>query len=232
MADRQRIMQLPASAHLPSHFAYLAALVEQVKATGVAFSSGHRECDLAAIADCLGRTIQVTDVEVQPASREPVLSDRALPPHTDHHAARYVGWYCERHTGIGGEKLVIDAWRAVAALPSEYRTRLEAIQLLEREVFPDDPSSRPMLAYRNGCPRIHYSFGLVDKSLHNDVAIAAFAAAVRAAPCKSFRLASGDILLIDNHRMLHARNAIGGTRDRLLRRYWIAERCAPHALAM
>ena len=124
----------------------------------------------------------------------------------------------------------MDAWRALAALPRAYRTRLESIQLLERKVFADDPASRPMLAYRNGCPRIHYSFSLVDKALHNDLAIAAFHAAARAVPCAVYKLAPGDILLIDNHRMLHGRSAIAGACERVLRRYWVAERSESHAL--
>ena len=74
-------MQHVAFTDSSSRPAALVPLVEQLKTCGVAFSAGHREGDLAAIADGLGRTIQITDVE----------SDRALPLHTDHHAARYVG---------------------------------------------------------------------------------------------------------------------------------------------
>jgi alpha-ketoglutarate-dependent taurine dioxygenase len=50
----------------------------------------------------------------------------------------------------------------------------------------------------------------------------AFATALDRVDHRRFRIAPGDILAIDNTRMLHARTEITGSADRHLRRYWLS----------
>src|SRR5690606_10786096 len=54
------------------------------------------------------------------------------------------------------------------------------------------------------------------------VALAAFAHAVEISRIAAPRLAPGDVLAIDNRRVLHGRTAIAGMTDRHLVRRWLA----------
>ena len=48
-----------------------------------------------------------------------------------------------------------------------------------------------------------------------------FVAAIRRHEVASFRLAPGDLLVVDNRRVLHGRTAITGSHDRHLVREWL-----------
>lgn len=65
----------------------------------------------------LGTIIQRTEVRVRPESKAMVTSHRSLDLHTDHHAARYIAWYCHRQSDEGGESLLLDARAAFDRLP-------------------------------------------------------------------------------------------------------------------
>ena len=72
----------------------------------------------------LGRCLHVQEVRVRPTSRSLVCSRRALGPHTDHHAARWVVLRCIEPAARGGRSLLIDGGAVVAELPRDMREAL------------------------------------------------------------------------------------------------------------
>lgn len=169
----------------------------------------------------LGATIQRTEVRVRPESKAMVTSQRSLDLHTDHHAARYIAWYCHRQSDEGGESLLLDARAAFDQLVPQHRDSLFNLQLHEHKVFADDPGSWPFVMYEQGRLRFYYSFWLTNPSDRDEPAYKAFREALAAKPPTVLKLRPGDALIIDNHRMLHGRRAIGGMGDRYLERFWI-----------
>ena len=105
------------------------------------------------------------------------------------------------------------------------------VDSLGRDVFIDanvlfegDAGRHPLLEHRDGVPKLYYSFWLerpLDDPADRD-AIRAFRAAIARAPRFVRRLERGEMLVIDNRRMLHGRAAIGGL-GRHLERFWIAK---------
>jgi alpha-ketoglutarate-dependent taurine dioxygenase len=169
----------------------------------------------------LGTIIQRTEVRVRPESKAMVTSPRSLDLHTDHHAARYIAWYCHRQSEAGGESLLADAQAAFDRLTQAHRDRLFNLHLHEHKVFPDDPGSWPFVMYDQGRLRFYYSFWLANPGDRDDPALLAFREALAALPPLELKLRPGDALIIDNHRMLHGRKAIGAQGDRYLERFWI-----------
>ncbi|MCB9179433.1 MAG: TauD/TfdA family dioxygenase [Flavobacteriales bacterium] len=171
--------------------------------------------------DSLGTTILRTEVRVRPESKAMVTSPRSLDLHTDHHAARYIAWYCHRQSEQGGESLLLDARTAFDQLAPEHRDRLFTLELHEHKVFPEDPGSWPFVMYDQGKLRFYFSFWLTNPSDRDDPAFQAFQQALADTPRIELKLRPGDALIIDNHRMLHGRKAIGADGDRYLERFWI-----------
>ncbi|HMU15038.1 MAG TPA: TauD/TfdA family dioxygenase [Flavobacteriales bacterium] len=169
----------------------------------------------------LGTIIQRTEVRVRHESKAMVTSPRSLDLHTDHHAARFIAWYCHRQSEQGGESLVADARAAFSRLQQEHRDRLFTLHLHEHKVFLDDPGSWPFVLYDGGRLRFYYSFWLANPGDRDDIALSAFREALAALPPTELKLRPGDALIIDNHRMLHGRKAIGTEGDRYLERFWI-----------
>jgi len=171
----------------------------------------------------LGTVIFTTDVMVKPESSFLVTSAKALDYHTDHHKANYILWYCLKQTSAGGESLLIDAWKAFDALSDSDKKALHEIQLYEHKVFPDDQDSYPLAETKGGRVSLYYSFWLLKKTDKAHPALQAFQKNLKEIQPVKFLLQPRDVLVIDNHRMFHGRTAIEGSRDRFLKRFWIAE---------
>lgn len=171
----------------------------------------------------LGEIIFTTDVKVKPDSRPLVTSEKALDFHTDHHKAKYIAWHCHKQTDKGGESILMDANRIYFQLPEVYRTALEDIHLFEHKIFPDDKESNPLVKRSEGKNRFYYSFWLVSDFDKGNPALKEFQRLIRTNEPIKITLQPNDLLIIDNHRILHGRTAIEGSKDRYLKRYWISE---------
>ncbi len=172
----------------------------------------------------LGTTIYVTDVTVKPGSKALVTSDRALDYHTDHHRADLIAWYCLEQTDDGGETILIDAYELLRKLSTEQLHHLRSLRLFEHKVFDGDAELFPLLSDRFRREKVYYSFWMNrgDLTREQREAFLAFKSLTETAQPICYRLEPGDLLVIDNGRMLHGRTAIGGNRRRFLKRYWIA----------
>lgn len=178
--------------------------------------------DLDDILIRLGEVIFVTDVKVNPNGKGLVTSNKGLDLHTDHHKAKYILWHCIEQTSEGGESLLLDALAPYNSLPAEIQQQLFHVRLHEHKVFPDDEESYPLVEIdKQGKPAFYYSFWLVNKMDIENPALKAFQQALKESPAITLKLEPGDILAIDNRRILHGRSAITGSTNRLLKRYWI-----------
>lgn len=173
----------------------------------------------------LGTVIQTTDVKVKPESRALVTSARALDFHTDHYKAKWVVWHCQKQTDDGGESILVDAENIYAQLSHDNRAALAQIRLFEHKVFDGDEETRPLVSYENGKRSFYYSFWLADKAMPEGqrAAFDAFRAAIECEAPVVIKLQPGDILAVDNRRILHGRRIIRGSQDRFLKRFWLSE---------
>lgn len=189
---------------------------------GFALVRGATTGDVAAILGALGRIIHEFDVRPRRGTRALVTSKRNLPPHTDHHRAHWIAWRCVRPAAAGGESVVVDAREAFLALPSATRRVLHEVMLMEHDVFDDGVVQQPLVSTHGGVPRIYFSYWLCrdDLPTSHEVAIRAFRDAVEAAPHRRATLMRGDLLVLDNTRMLHGRTAFEDD-DRWLHRFWL-----------
>lgn len=201
--------------------------IEELQSTGMALLPGGGETSFRALAAALGDVVQTTQVVVRPESRALVTSSRGLDVHTDHHGVDFIVWLCHAPAHCGGESVVVDARGPWARLDARCRAALHRVVLREHRVFEDDREKHPLVELRGGVPCFYYSFWLVDELLDPDLrdAYDAFRAAIACAPRWVHRLASGDVLAIDNRRVLHGRTPIRDqSSPRHLERLWIRTR--------
>ncbi|MBA2664111.1 MAG: TauD/TfdA family dioxygenase [Bradymonadaceae bacterium] len=177
------------------------------------------------MAASFGSVLNVTDVEAKAESNALVTSRAALDVHTDHSRARYILWHCLEQSEAGGVSILVDTRHILEAMSDEDRSALHSVYLTEHQVFRDDTSRVPLLREIKGQERIYYSFWLLEDELleASRSALMRFRSALDAAPRRELRLQPGDVLVIDNHRVLHGRTAISGQGRRHLVRYWIGE---------
>ncbi len=199
-------------------------LITELEAKGYLHFSNQTEDQLRHLLDTLGKVIYTTDVVVNPEGRGMVTSAHGLDYHTDHHRAKYIAWYCFKQTDQGGHSILMDAEQLFLQLPENYKQQLQAIELFEHKIFPDDKESYPLAAMdEHGKFRFYYSFWLVRNEDKQNPALLEFQKLLSEAKPTTILLQERDILVVDNHRILHGRTPIEGSKDRFLKRFWLEQ---------
>lgn len=210
----------------------VAQVVRQVDAAGFAILRNVDDSEVSAILTSFGVVIHIEDVDASSTGPALVSSRHGLSPHTDHHAARHIVWRCMAQADQGGDSIVVDGIKLFRALPEHHRRALQRIVLAEHNIFDGDLDEHPMITWDGEQPRIYYSYWLARNELTGEEreAFDAFANALEVVPIVRIRLQASDVLVVNNHRMLHGRTAIRGTSRRLLVRYWLASQVIPQRL--
>jgi alpha-ketoglutarate-dependent taurine dioxygenase len=179
-----------------------------------------REALLAELAQ-LGPVIQTTEITPRANAKAALATDKEMQLHTDHPRARWISWECVRQSSEGGYSLLKDTKPALDTLTDAERDELRALSIRTHVVFPDDTGTYPVLRNdKDGSDWVYFTPWMTDGQ--SSPAFRKFVHALETTPTVSVRLYPGESLLIDNGRMLHGRSALGGDKDRLLIRRWIA----------
>jgi hypothetical protein len=196
---------------------------DQLNKRGYALFRAAGASSAGRIANDLGRVVKTTDVEVDTNSSNLVTAARELDFHTDHAAVDYIAWGCVRQTDEGGISRLVDGLAVLQTLAVHHQVELENVFMTEHRIFEDDPGRRSMVRYEKGRKKLYYSFWLLEDELTDAQrdALDAYRDALAQADAIEIRLEPGDVLVIDNTRMLHGRTEISGNQDRLLQRYWV-----------
>lgn len=198
---------------------------EKLEQHGFVVLRGGRREAVDELLPSLGTTVDVTDVEVDSDRPGMVTSPDSLDLHTDHGAIDYVALTCHAQTESGGDSILVDGREVLNKLDEETRRALQRVYLTEHRVFPSDPDRRPLLRPDGDGWRIYYSFWLLEESLDEvtEEALNAFRNALEKTNTTRLSLSPGDVLLFDNHRVLHGRTEIRGDSPRHLTRHWIQQ---------
>lgn len=174
----------------------------------------------------LGEPLDVVELTTPDTDRSDATV-RASYPHTDDLWARHIVWVCKSPAKRGGEPVLVDGTLALERLKPAQRDLLTKIHLGELGERASEDQRHPLLTrHPDGRTSIYYAHWRAD---HEDMpaaqrtAFEAFSDALYRTKEYSADLDAGDVLVWDNHRILHGSMAIKkGTRQ--LTRYWLGER--------
>jgi hypothetical protein len=198
-------------------------MLKELLNAGFLHLTNQSEVQLNELINSLGHVIFTTDVVVMPESKGMVTSTRGLDFHTDHHKAKYIIWYCYKQTDLGGDSILMDAEKIYQQLSDDHKNKLKSIELFEHKIFPDDKESNPFVATdEKGNRKFYYSFWLVKNEDKQNPALIEFQSLIKKSEPIKLNLKQRDILVVDNHRIFHGRTPIEGSKDRFLKRFWIA----------
>jgi alpha-ketoglutarate-dependent taurine dioxygenase len=189
---------------------------------GFVLIPGLMESSAVDLINEFGPVMLRTDICPRANARGDVSTNLAMSFHTDHPRARWIAWYCVQQSSEGGESLLVDSGPLVSALTTDELRILRNTRARTHQVFPGDDATHSILSpVEGGTDQIYYAHWLISddsseplRKLGDQIA--------KAAPVR-IRLNAGELMIIDNARMLHGRTSISGDRCRLLRRYWISE---------
>lgn len=188
---------------------------------GFIYRPNQSEETLNALIEELGEVLFETDVIANKDSKSLVTSDKYLDFHTDNHLAKYIVWYCLQPASQGGISLLCDARKVFERLNKEEKIDLSKIHVYEHKLFPENRNSNPIVRETDGSIKFYYSYWLAREKYRELPVFKKWQKLIREAPYSEIKLSKSDILVIDNHRILHGRTPIEG--NRYLKRYWIKE---------
>lgn len=174
----------------------------------------------------LGRPWCETAVELRPDVRSYLCKPEAVPFHTDHPDADLMSWRCEVQDDSDGTQQLLDGLAALQVCGTRVRDVLTQVHA-EVRVRGDSPPSRvPIVRASPAGDRLFFASWIkpVERDPHSLAAFDTLRDEIdrRASThIQEVRLSEGEVLLIDNGRVLHGRGAIALGSRRRLRRFWI-----------
>lgn len=172
-----------------------------------------------------GDVILQTEIRENPKSTRLLAINKPMGYHTDHHSAKYIAWFCNSQSSKGGANLLIDTVEVFNLMSSNALSQLQDVYVRTHQVFYSDKLSLPLLSYDKSVPTVYYAKWLVnnpsDPKSHK--ALSRFENLLEGTEPIKVVLSEGDILVIDNHRMLHGREGFPENSNRWVTRYWLKQ---------
>ncbi len=137
-----------------------------------------------------------------------------------------MSWRCEVQDDSDGTQRLIDGLDALRAYGAQVRDALTKVHA-EVRVRGDSPPSRiPIVRATASGDRLFFASWIrpVEAGAHSVAALDALRAEIERrvqSDIREVRLSEGEVLVIDNGRMLHGRGSLPQASRRRLRRFWI-----------
>jgi hypothetical protein len=177
---------------------------------------------LDEVQSIFGPSIFKTLIQENPSSTRLLASNLDVDFHTDHIKAKFIAWRCESQASIGGESLLLDGKHILRNANKEILNSLQDVTVKCHRLFYGDRPDYPLYSEKTGI--LYYASFLSNNPIGPKAkeAFTWFQNQVLITPFKELKLSEGDWLIIDNHRMLHARRGFLPNSNRILTRYWLS----------
>jgi hypothetical protein len=180
-----------------------------------------------ALVSSLGTVFHTTEVRLQPGSTQYALRPEQFDMHMDNPDADYAAWYIRNDGGDASCPMVIaDSREAVNSLPADVLHGLEQTETLYIDATTLKRLPIPLVARdENGIYYARYFPYDVRRIKPRDETQAAHIRALEAClaslPKMILPIETGDIVILDNRRMLHGRRQLRTDSARHLFRAWV-----------
>ncbi len=200
-----------------------ASILNKVNENGFCHIKYPESSDYKDIIDSIGEIILKTEIKENHNSTRLLSSNKSMSFHTDHIKAKYIAWFCNSQSAFGGESLLMDSKNILKKLSSKTISLLKEVNINTHKVFCDDKISLPLLSTYKDQTIIYYAKWLTNPlfSIRHEKALSSFELKFIHTKIEKILLSEGDLLIIDNHRMLHGRNEFPIKSNRWLTRFWI-----------
>jgi hypothetical protein len=198
----------------------------EIARKGFIHLSYENERKLSDILNQLGNILFQSEIREKKKSTRLLASNLEMPFHTDHHEAKYIAWFCRSQSFTGGDSLLIDTKPIIDSLSDSVKGLLSEITVNSHRVFHSDKFSYPLIEPLAHMFHVYYAPWLTVRPgcLKHQKALLLFQTLIESANVERITLNEGDLLIIDNHRMLHGRSGFPSGSNRWLTRYWISDK--------
>lgn len=204
-------------------------VADALKDQGVYWYTGDVTLDrFRAVCEDLGEVFYEADVRLGAERPRNYQLPQPIDFHTDHVSAEIAAWYCLEREADGGCMRFLDLAPVARELSAEDLDALTRVRVPDNAVW-SRSGDIPMCTPNGALPAFHYVPWLKLNAPDPEAraALGRFEALVRRQKETALidaDLAPGHVVIIDNHRIMHGRDAIPASSRRHLKRYWIRSR--------
>ncbi|MGO4569323.1 TauD/TfdA family dioxygenase [Rhizobium sp. 2YAF20] len=207
---------------MPVDNANFHALHADIRVNGWTTVSKANQFVFDTITGQLASTLYDSDIRLDNSKTHNVAKPQAIPYHCDSPRAFYIAWICVDAGQRSVPLDIVDTLVTLDLLPQHTIEILKSIRLGFNCRVSNRLCSMPILSVSaNQKTTVFFNPWNIPKNLTDEQydAIEQFQQAIDKSPSKQVAFETGDILMIDNHRMVHGRQSLdqGSTRH-LIRR--------------
>ena len=196
--------------------------IEEIKSKGFTLIRKGGYQVLSKLLSELGKVIQQKDIFIKRNFSKLASSTYEMPLHTDHSTVDFIAWHCIEQTDNGGESLLSDISIAFNQLNQYQKELLMKVDIKNSKLFEGDLEFYPLVKIDGNTPSFYFLPWLAKEDESEEVKNALKELEKKLIEnLVTLLLNKDDILVVDNKRILHGRNAILGSKNRFLKRYWI-----------
>ncbi len=179
------------------------------------------------LVDALGEVVGEEAIRLREGAHAYVAKPGRVPLHTDHPRVDTIVWRCMAQDRVDGASWLLDTRPVLRAMPPALRDALAATNLECPPLAGGAPSLRHPVLWGDGelfcSPWLRAAPGETSAQSALD-ALRDRLSEAAAAHRVDVRLGEGDVLVVDNHRVLHGRGPLATDSPRHLHRVWIQSR--------
>lgn len=201
-------------------------IMSSLRLTGWKRLPAMTDAEFRRLVDSLGKAWCETTVALRSEVQTYLCRPQPVPFHTDHPDATFVAWRCEHPDDDDGSQLLVDGFAALSACGQAARRSLLKAHVEVHIRKGDAAVLVPVVRESAEGDRLCFAPWL--RPIENDPGIlSAFAwmetevARMSEEAVQAVRLNDGEVLVVDNGRMLHGRSGLNPASRRRLRRFWI-----------
>jgi hypothetical protein len=181
--------------------------------------------DFRRIAEAFGEIFYEADVRMGGERPRNYQLPAAIDFHTDHVSAEVAAWYCLERESDGGAMQFIDLKPIAEHLSEEQLAALGRVRVPDNAVW-SEGGDIPLCTKENGRWSFHYvpwlELRAPDGAARNALdRLEAGIAQAKSASIIECDLLAGEMVFVDNHRVMHGRAAIPTGSQRNLKRFWV-----------
>jgi len=189
---------------------------------GIALISKQPDTELSVLIKKLGKVILDTDVKINSEAPSLVQSAEPLEWHQDSPEARWIVWHCVNPGFAQREPTeLVDSAPFVNQLAIEDKTMLMDSPIVYRSVDGSLQNAQILSAGAEQL-KLYYCPWLIEERVQNYSCVKKVSDFLNGQEPYQHFWNKGDVLIIDNHRVLHRRGRLSSTSRRHLKRYWIS----------
>jgi hypothetical protein len=181
----------------------------------------HHAGGLENILAHLGHVVQKTQVAKTEDSSLYIHGDEDIAFHTEQPNIPIMLWQCIEQAEHGGETVLLDGYALLSQLSPDDKDHLLSTEcVVERPIGADTVVGSPILRTEDGVHKLYYVPWYMQEDVPDqERAKTIMASAIAQVPPIVFRMEPGDVVIVNNQRMLHAR--VGFKGHRVIDRYLV-----------